>query len=101
MATLDKHYGAWRAGVRRNGITCTKTLPKKSDAARWAAEAERAITLGLPLWGDNATLSSILKHYAREITPRKNLLRRNQIAFESCVDQVWWRYRFPTFDRPT
>ena len=62
MATIDKHYGAWRARVRRNGITCTKTLPKKSDAARWAAEAERAITLGLPLGGDDgATLSSILK----------------------------------------
>ena len=72
MATIDKHYGAWRARVRRNGITCTKTLPKKSDAARWAAEAERAITLGLPLGGDDgATLSFILKRYARDITPQK------------------------------
>ncbi len=71
MATIDKHYGNWRARVRKNSISRTKTFTKKSDAALWAAETERAITLGLPLGGDDgATLALILQRYARE-TARK------------------------------
>ena len=72
MASIDKHYGAWRARVRLNRITRTKTFQKKSDAALWAAEIERAITLGLPIGAnDGATLASILQRYVREVTPLK------------------------------
>ena len=72
MATIDKQCGAWRARVRRNGISRTKTFPKKSDATLWAVETERAITLGLPLGGDDgATLASVLQRYSREVTPLK------------------------------
>ena len=72
MATIDKHYGAWRARVRKNSISRTKTFTKKSDAALWAVETERAITLGLPLGGDGgATLASVLQRYSREVTPLK------------------------------
>ncbi len=71
MATIDKHYGAWRARVRKRSISRTKTFTKKSDATLWAAESERAITLGLPLGGDGATLASILQRYVREVTPLK------------------------------
>ena len=72
MATIDKHYGAWRARIRKRSISRTKTFTKKSDAALWAAETERAITLGLPLGGDSgATLASVLQRYSREVTPLK------------------------------
>ena len=71
MATIDKQCGAWRARVRRDGISRTKTFPKKTDAAHWAMETERSIALGLPQGDDGATLGSILKRYAREITPLK------------------------------
>ena len=72
MATIDKHYGAWRARVRKRAISRTKTFPKKSDAALWAAETERAITLSLPLGGDDgATLALILQCYAGEVIPLK------------------------------
>ena len=71
MATINKHYGSWRARVRRNGISRSKTFPKKFDATLWAAETERAITLGLPLGDGDATLASILRRYVREVTPLK------------------------------
>ena len=72
MATIDKHYGNWRARVRKNSISRIKTFTKKSDAAPWAVETERAITLGLPLGGDSgATLASVLQRYSREVTPHK------------------------------
>ena len=71
MATIDKQCGAWRARVRRNGISRTKTFPKKSDAADWALETERSIALGLPQGDDSATLLSILQRYSQEITPLK------------------------------
>ena len=72
MATIDKQCGAWRARVRRNGISRTKTFSKKSDAALWAVETERVINLGLPLGVDSgATLASILQRYSREVTPLK------------------------------
>ena len=72
MATIDKQCGAWRARVRRNGISRTKTFSKKSDAALWAVETERVITLGLPLGVDSgATLASVLQRYSREVTPLK------------------------------
>ena len=66
MATIDKHYGNWRARVRKNSISRTKTFTMKSDAALWAVETERAITLGLPLGGDSgATLASVLQQVAQ------------------------------------
>ena len=71
MATIDKHYGNWRARVRKNSISRTKTFTKKSDAANWALETERSIALGLPQGDDSATLLSILQRYAQEITPLK------------------------------
>ena len=73
MATTDKHYGAWRARVRKNSTSRTKTFKKKSDAALWAVETERAITLSLRLGGDSGTtLASVLQRYSREVTPLKN-----------------------------
>ncbi|MBI06746.1 MAG: integrase [Rhodospirillaceae bacterium] len=71
MATIDKQCGAWRARVRRNGISRTKTFTRKSDAADWALETERSIALGLPQGDDSVTLLSILQRYAQEITPLK------------------------------
>ena len=52
MATLRKPIGKrgqrWEARVRKAYTpTLTQTFAKKSDAQEWAAETERAITLGL------------------------------------------------------
>jgi integrase len=43
MASVDKRRGKWRAQVRRNGHTLTRTFARKMDADAWAREAEIAL----------------------------------------------------------
>jgi hypothetical protein len=43
LASVDKRAGSWRAQVRREGRSLTKTFWMKSDAEAWARDVERSI----------------------------------------------------------
>jgi integrase len=43
MASIDKRRGKWRAQVRRNGQSLTRTFVRKMDADAWVREADIAI----------------------------------------------------------
>jgi hypothetical protein len=47
MATIHRHYGAWRVQIRRQGHKAiSKTFELKGDADMWARETERSVQLG-------------------------------------------------------
>ena len=75
MATIHRHYGAWRVQIRRQGHKAiSKTFELKGDADMWARETERSVQLGRiapQINESNETLGDILKRYSREITPTK------------------------------
>ena len=78
MASIEKRSGNWRAKVRQSGSpSLNKTFTKKSDAVRWAAEAERAIRMGIHASKD-CILRELLTRYSEEVTPTKKSADREK-----------------------
>jgi len=75
MATIYRHYGAWRVQIRKQGCApLSKTFFRKRDADLWAREMERCLELGLfqhPSSTTPTTLGDVLDRYVREVSPHK------------------------------
>lgn len=77
MATVNKRpSGKWQATVRRDEISQSKSFSRRSDAAKWAREAELQAEQGLLQQTDrqadaSMTLGQVLERYRDEITSTK------------------------------
>lgn len=90
MATFQKRGDAWRAIVRKKGISKSETFPTKTAAQAWAAQAEADIIAGKNGSIPNKTFGDLLDEYARKVSITKDgerweririeLLKRDEIA---------------------
>ncbi len=84
MATIDRRRGKWRAQVRRRGHSLAKTFQIKSDAEKWAREAERAIDMDLDPTSRRITtkdsFSSLIAIHIEDLAMYGKPLRRSKDA---------------------
>lgn len=73
MASIRKHGNGWQARVRRKGFPdSTRTFQSKSDAERWARNAEAEMERGAFVdrtLAENSILAEVLERYLQEVNP--------------------------------
>ena len=83
MASITKRGKRWRALVRKQGTTRSKTFDTKTSAQRWATRLEADIDAGAargiaPTRG--ITVADLIDRYVREIKPRKRWGRSKEAS---------------------
>lgn len=71
MATFSKRNGAWRAQIRRNGISKSCSFDTKAEAVAWATAEEAAIMAGKRGAIPDKTFGDLLVRYRDEISAGK------------------------------
>jgi len=86
MASFRKRGATWRAEVRRQGVSESKTFATKGQAMAWAIQVEAAIDSGKYGKPSGITFGDLLRRYAAEISPTKRGARWEQIRIRAMVE---------------
>jgi integrase len=88
MATYTTRKNATRAQVRMQGQEASATFDTRMEAEQWAERIEQRIKCGETIdqdaYGENPTVSSLMKRYAEEVSPSK-------------VSHLWEKSQFTRF----
>lgn len=81
MASISKHKNGWRAQIAKGGVRKSKLFGTKREAQDWSAREEYLITNGVKV-AAQTRFSAVMERYAREVSPKKNGARWEQIRLE-------------------
>jgi hypothetical protein len=79
VAHIRKAEGGWRVEVARKGVRKSATLPTKSAATQWAAQAEAEILSGALSRWPRKTVADALDRYEAEVTVNKRGARAEKL----------------------
>jgi integrase len=97
VATIEKRGKFWRVKIRRQGAPAqTRTFESKTAAQRWARGLETELDCGILIDrrpAERTTLSEILEHYRRDVTPTKRGARDENLRLKAMALRPFARIR--------
>jgi hypothetical protein len=97
VATIEKRGKFWRVKIRRQGAPAqTRTFDSKTAAQQWARSLETELDCGIVIDrrpAERTTLSEILEHYRRDVTPTKRGARDENLRLKAMALRPFSRIR--------
>jgi hypothetical protein len=92
VATIEKRGKFWRVKIRRQGAPAqTRTFDSKTAAQQWARSLETELDCGIVIDrrpAERTTLSEILEHYRRDVTPTKRGARDENLRLKRPFSRI-------------
>jgi integrase len=88
MPTIQKRNSRYRALVRRNGTTTSKTFRTKAEAQQWARSIETQLDVGTYTPTPKITFSAVLDRYQSEILPTKRSIKQTRSAIKRVTSDL-------------
>lgn len=88
MATFTKRGTAWRAQVRRKGVSMSETFPTKAQAQAWANKVEADLIAGKLGAAPDKTFGDLMERYRDEVSPTKRGARWEAVRINMFLRDV-------------